>query len=324
MPQAVGLEEVRHAREIIGRRLVRTPLLSSTTLGKLVGAEVHLKAELFQKTGSFKPRGVLNKLAQLTPAERERGVIGLSSGNHAQALAYGAALEGLDALIVMWEGASPQKVFGTLSYGATVDAISQNVVEAFERLQELLDETGRTLIHPFDDPAIVAGQGTVGLEIVEDLPKFDAVLVPVGGGGLVAGITASVKALSPETRVIAVEPEHAAALHLSLISGEDVRITAPSSVADGLTSPYAGKIARELGEQHGIEHVTVTDDEIREATRFLYRFAKLAAEPSAAASVAAILSQKVKFGDGDQVVCVISGGNVYGPVAAEILAAVPD
>src|ERR671934_3014370 len=195
--------DIEAARAAIGDRLHRTPLFRSATLGELAGARVFLKAELFQKTGSFKPRGVLNNLAALSPAERARGVISISAGNHAQALAWGAAAEGIDALLVMWQGASPAKIDATRGYGATVDLEAKNPTEAFDRLAALQDETGRTLIHPFDHPRTIAGQGTVGLDIVEDLPETTTLLVPVGGGGLISGI-----ALAAEgRRVIGVEPE---------------------------------------------------------------------------------------------------------------------
>ena len=188
MAAELSLDDVIAARAAIAGRLHRTPTFSSATLSKRVGAPVHLKAELFQRTGSFKPRGVLTKLASLSDEKKRRGVIGISAGNHAQALAYCAALEGLDALLVMWEGASLQKIEATRAYGASVDLEANGPGEAFDRLHDLIEETGRTLVHPFDDPFTIAGQGTVGLEIVEDVPETTVVLVPVGGGGLVGGV----------------------------------------------------------------------------------------------------------------------------------------
>src|SRR5829696_1828735 len=177
-------------------RLPRTPTLSSRTLG------VRLKCELFQRTGSFKVRGALNRIASLSPEERERGVIAISAGNHAQAVAFAAAEENTDALVVMWRGASEQKIDATRGYGATVDLAASSPAEAFDRLAELREETGRTLVHPFDDPIVIAGAGTVGLEIEEDAADADAVLVPVGGGGLISGVVA---ALGGRMRVVAVE-----------------------------------------------------------------------------------------------------------------------
>jgi len=179
----ISLDDVERARERIGGRLHRTPLLSSATLSDQVGADIRFKAELLQRTGSFKPRGVLNKLATLTEEEKQRGVISISAGNHAQALAYASALEGIDALVVMWQTASPMKIAAARGYGATIDTEAADIPGAFERLDELIESTGRTLVHPYDDPLVMAGQGTVGVEMLEDAPEADVVLVQVGGGG---------------------------------------------------------------------------------------------------------------------------------------------
>ncbi len=185
------LDDVLAARETIAGRLHRTPTFSSATLRP----GVHLKAELFQRTGSFKPRGVLNKLASLAPEEKAAGVIAISAGNHAQALAYGAALEGIDSLLVMWRGASEAKIAATREYGAAVDLVAADPAEAFERLAEVRAETGRALVHPFDHPRTIAGQGTVGLELAEDV-EVDVVVVPVGGGGLISGVATALKRLN--------------------------------------------------------------------------------------------------------------------------------
>ncbi len=201
------------------------------------GEDVFLKAELLQRTGSFKPRGVLTKLASLTPEEKARGVIGISAGNHAQAVAWGAAEEGLDALLVMWAGASETKIAATRGYGASVDLEASGPGEAFERLDVLLEETGRTLVHPFDDPLTIAGQGTVGLELLEDVPGVDTIVVPIGGGGLISGVAV---AAAGRARVIGVEPELSTAMHSALGAGERVDVT-PTSIADGLNAPHAGE-----------------------------------------------------------------------------------
>src|SRR5438132_4476715 len=179
MPPLVSLDDVHAARERIAGRLHRTPMLGSRTLSERVGADVAFKAELFQRTGAFKPRGVLNKLATLSDEEKRRGVISISAGNHAQALAYASAVEGIDALVVMWQTASPMKIAAARSYGATVDDSPADIPAAFEQLDRLVEETGRTLVHPYDDPLVMAGQGHVGVEIVEDLPGVD--VVPVQG-----------------------------------------------------------------------------------------------------------------------------------------------
>jgi threonine dehydratase len=315
----ISFADVLAAREAIGGRLHRTPMFSSATLGELTGARVYLKAELFQRTGSFKPRGVLTKLASLAPEEKGRGVIGISAGNHAQALAYGAALEGIDCLVVMWAGASAQKIAATRGYGAEVDLVATNPGEAFGRLDELLEETGRTLVHPFDDLRVMAGQGTVGLELLEDVPDADVVVVPVGGGGLVSGVATAVKGQRPGARVIAVEPEGSAALHHALAAGRRVEIE-PRSVADGLNAPHVGRNALSVCRELVDESVLVSEDEIGEGMRFLYARAKLACEPAGAAATAALLAWKVKLEPGQSVVAVVSGGNVAARTASDILA----
>jgi threonine dehydratase len=310
----IARTDVEAAREVIAGRVHRTPTFSSATLSRLVGAEVSLKTELFQRTGSFKPRGVLNKLASLAPAARERGVIGVSAGNHAQALAYCAAVEGLDCLMVMWEGASEQKVAATRGYGAAVDQAASGPDVVFDRLDELLAETGRTLVHPFDDPLVIAGQGTVGLEIEEDA-RPDVVVVPVGGGGLVSGIATAL----PGVRVVGVEPALADGLSVGLAAGESVRVS-PRSVADGLNAPFAGGNCLEICRARGVEVVLVEEAEIEEAMRFVYTRAKLACEPAGAAAVAALLAGKLELEPDSRVCAVVSGGNVAAETATGILA----
>jgi threonine dehydratase len=299
-------DDVERARATIGDRLARTPLMGNRTIG------AQLKCELFQRTGSFKVRGALNKIGSLTAEAKRRGVITISAGNHAQAVAFAAAQEGADALVVMWQGASELKIAATRGYGATVDLEASDPGEGFERLNELQKETGRALIHPFDDLVVIAGAGTVGLEIEEDAPEVDAVIVAVGGGGLVSGIQTAIGA---HVRVIAVEPELSQALHKGLEAGEPVPVT-PTSIADGLSAPFAGRLALEICRD--IERVLVTEDEIKAAFRTLYERAKLACEPAAAAAAAAWLSGKVQA---HNPVIVVSGGNVAAQTASAILAA---
>jgi threonine dehydratase len=314
----ISLDDVYRARERIGDRLHRTPLLRSATLSEQVGADVRFKAELFQRTGSFKPRGVLNKLATLTDDEKKRGVISISAGNHAQALAYASAVEGLDALVVMWQTASPMKISAARGYGATIDTEAADIPSAFERLEQLIESSGRTLVHPYDDPYVMAGQGTVGLEIMEDAPDAEIVLVQVGGGGLISGIATAVKALKPEARVIAVEPERSPALHESLKAGEPVTVEA-KSIADGLNGPYAGANCVRVCTELGVESVLVTEDALKEAFVFMYGRMKLACEVAGAATAAALLSGIVVPEAGQTVAAVVSGGNVAPKTAAAIL-----
>jgi threonine dehydratase len=278
------------------------------------GGRAYLKTELFQKTGSFKSRGVVTKLASLSPEEKERGVISISAGNHAQALAWACSAEGIDCLLITWRDASPLKIAATRAYGATVDQEAADHLEAFERVEALRRDTGRTLVHPFDDPYVVAGQGTVGLEIREELPDVDVVVVPVGGGGLVAGIATAL----PGKRIVAVEPEGSTALRSALEAGKPVPLP-PKSIADALNAPIAGEIPLEICARLGVESILLTEEEIRAGFRFIYERGKLAAEPGGAAGVAALLAGKVPDVQGKTAVAVVSGGNVAAKTAAAIL-----
>jgi threonine dehydratase len=304
----VGRDDVLRAAAGLRGRLHRTPTLSARSLGP----GIRLKAELLQRTGSFKPRGVLNKLASLGEEERRRGVIGISAGNHAQALAWGAGVEGIDALVVMWRGASEAKLAATRGYGAAVDLEASDPAEAFTRLEALIGETGRTLVHPFDDPLVIAGQGTVALELLDDAPEVETILVPGGGGGLVAGIAAA----AAGKRVVCVEPQGSRAIHEGLAAGRSVPVT-PVSVADGLSAPFTGENALATLRTHGAESLLVSEAAIEEAFRWLYARAKLACEPAAAVALAPLLSGQIEPG---KTAVVVSGGNVAPQTAAAILA----
>jgi threonine dehydratase len=306
---SISRDDVERAREVITGRLHLTPTLRCSSLAP----DAFLKAELLQKTGSFKPRGVLTKLASLSAEEKARGIIAISAGNHAQAVAWGAAQERLDSLVVMWRGASEAKVAATRGYGAAVDLEAEDPRGAFERLDVLLEETGRTLVHPFDDPFTIAGQGTVGLEILEDCPEVETIVVPIGGGGLISGVAI---AAAGRARVVGVEPELSTALHSALAAGERVEVT-PTSIADGLNAPHAGRAALAIAKEHVDEVVLVSEEEIEDGFRFLYERAKLACEPAGAAAVAAVLAGKTNVGP---TVCIVSGGNVAASTAAAILA----
>jgi threonine dehydratase len=314
MAPAPTRDDVARARETIGDRLERTPTFASRTLSELTGAQVYLKAELFQRTGSFKPRGVLNKLATLGPAEKAAGVCTWSAGNAAQAVAYAAALEEIPCRVFMWRTANPGKVAATRGYGAEVDLDADGPAEAFERVSVHTEETGATFVHPFDDPVLQAGHGTVGLEIEEEVPGVDVVVVPVGGGGLIAGIASTVGC-----RVVGVEPVGAASLTAALEAGEPVRIQ-PKSIADGLATPFTGAGTLAVCAERVDRVVLVTDEEIEDAFRLLYARAKLACEPAGAASTAALLAGKVALEAGERVVAVVSGGNTAADTASAILA----
>jgi threonine dehydratase len=303
---AVTLEDVERARERIAGRIVRTPALWSDP------ADVWLKAELLQRTGSFKARGALNRVMALTPEERERGVVTWSAGNHAQAVAWAAAEEGVDCLVEMWETASPFKVEAARGYGATVDTSSADPAAAYERTLEVVEREGRVFVHPHSDPLVVAGHGTLVLELLEDVPELETVVVGVGGGGLVAGI---VTALAGRARVVAVEPERSPALSAGLAAGESVRV-GTDTIADGLAPPFAGDLPLEICRDR-VESVLVSEEEIAAGMRFLYARAKLACEPAGAAALGAVLAGKAEAGPGTAV--IVSGGNVEARMAAAIL-----
>jgi threonine dehydratase len=299
-------EDVEHARTVLEGRIHRTPTFRSTSLG------VQLKAELFQKTGSFKVRGALNRVAALTPEERERGVITWSAGNHAQAVAWAAAQEGVDCLVQMWEGVSPPKVEATRGYGATVDLSPPDPAAAYDRTLEVAEQEGRVFVHPHSDPFVIAGHGTLALELLEEVPDLETVVVGVGGGGLVSGI---VTALDGSSRVVAVEPEQAQCFTAGLAAGHSVRVET-NTIADGLAPPFAGELPIAICEGR-LQTVLVTEDEIAEGMRFLYARAKLACEPAGAAAAGAVLAGKVQAGRG--VAVIVSGGNVEAKQAAAIL-----
>lgn len=305
----VPLEAIEQARSRIRGRVHRTPLLSSRTLGERTGTELYIKAECLQKTGSFKIRGVLNRIAELSAAERSRGLIGISAGNHAQALAYGAALEGVRSTVVMPAGASRAKADASRAYGAEV-ILHGTVHEAFARMEELRAAHGYTLVHPFADHGVIAGQGTVGLEIVEDLPDVDVVIVPVGGGGLLSGVAAAVKGRRPSARIIGVEPVGAAGLSLALEAGRVVMLEGVSTIADGLAAPMTSELALAHARAHVDDVVLVSDDAIAEAVRALLERTKLLSEPAGAAGLAALLAGAVSVPRNARVAVIVSGGNV--------------
>jgi threonine dehydratase len=303
----VKLGEVLAAREVVAESIHRTPVHDSAYLSAETGARVALKLECFQKTGSFKVRGVLNKLHHLTPDERSRGVVSLSAGNHAQALAWGASRLGLAAVIVMPAKAVTSKIDATRGYGGEVVLTEGDLLETCLQIQK---ERGLQLVHPFDDPLVIAGQGTLGLEVVEQVPDVELVVVGVGGGGLIAGVATAVDALRPDARIVGVEPAGAAAMTRSLERGEPVRLERLDTVADGLAAPFAGRNTLAHVQARVDEVVTVSDEAIVRAMRVLLERCKIVAEPAAAAPLAALLEGAVVPAPGTRVVLVVSGGNV--------------
>lgn len=291
-------------------------MTGSRTLSDRLGLRMRFKLELFQKTGSFKVRGVLNKLHHLSAEEKKRGVISMSSGNHAQALSFAASSSEIPATIVMPSWSRDFKVEATRSYGGKVVLTDDDLMETVAAIQQ---QGGQTFVHPFDDPLIIAGHGTVGLEILEDVPSPDYVLVTIGGGGLISGIAAAVKGLSPSTRVIGVEPRGAAAMTASLQRGKPVKLEKVDTIADGLAAPFAGRENLAMVQQYVDEVLLVSDDEIVEAMALILERLKVVVEPSAAAALAPLLSGALKLPEGSQVVCVLCGGNVDRATLAKLL-----
>jgi len=302
------LEHLQEAQARISGSLHRTPVVSSRTLSERVGRPVFLKCENLQKTGSFKVRGALNLILELDDVARGPGVVTISAGNHAQAVAWSAARAGISATVVMPANASPTKVRASKEYGAEV-ILQGTIFEAFDLALEVAQDRGLTFLHAFDDPLIIAGQGTVGLEILEDVPDVATVVAPVGGGGLISGVALAVASLAPGARVFGVEPHGACAMRKSLDKGEAVHLESIDTIADGLGAPMAGELTFEVVRHHVEDVVLVSDDEIREAMAFVLERTKLLVEPAGAAGVAALLAGRIPLADGP-VVAVLSGGNV--------------
>lgn len=298
------------ARERVRHVVHHTPLLHSTTLSTVTGFDVWLKAELFQRTGSYKLRGPSNKLPQLSADQRKNGVICSSAGNHAQGLALAAAELGIPATVVMARNATPAKIAATRDYGAEVILHGEIWDEANAEAMRLADARQLTFIHPFDDLQLIAGQGTVGLEILEDLPDVEVIVVPIGGGGLISGIAAAVKGRRPTTRIVGVESAGAPGMKRSVEAGTVVTLDEMQCSIDGLKVQRVGtqtfRIVSELVDQL----ITLNDDAIFDAVIWTMARCKLVVEGAAAAPVAALLAGAVDAEPGSRVVCVLSGGNV--------------
>lgn len=302
------VESIQDARRALAGIINPTPLQASETFSRMFGAQVFLKPENLQKTGSFKVRGAYNKIRRLSAAERERGVIGFSSGNHAQGVAFAAQRLGLKATIVMPEWAALPKVEATRGYGAEVILFGKNSLESAEKVRELQAEHGYVLVHPFDDLEIIAGQGTVALEILDELPDAGTILVPIGGGGLISGIATAAKARNAKIKVIGVQPEKSCSMKRSLEAGRPVTVDLLPTVADGLTARRPGDLTFDIVHRLVDDVVTVTEENLLAAHKLLLQRAKLLMEPSGAAVLAALLEGKVRPA-GEKVVLVLSGGN---------------
>jgi threo-3-hydroxy-L-aspartate ammonia-lyase len=321
-PFAVTFDDVRAAAGRLRGVAHRTPVVTSATLDELTGARVYLKAENLQRMGAFKFRGAYNRLAQLTPAERAGGVVAFSSGNHAQGVALAAQILEIPAVIVMPSDAPQAKLAATRGYGAEVVLYERERMNRAELAASIATERGATLVPPYDDPAIIAGQGTVALELIEDVGPLDALLVPLGGGGLTAGSCLAATALSPDVLVYGVEPEAGDDWVRSWAAGHIVSIPVPKTIADGQQTQAPGELTWPIVRRLGAGIVTVSDDEIRSAMRFAFERLKLVVEPSGATGLAALLFGKIAT-RGERIGIAISGGNVDPSVFANALAAAP-
>ena len=306
----IPIREIREAAGRIAGKVHRTPVFSSERIGEKAGVRLFLKCESLQKTGSFKPRGALNKILSLTPEEKARGLVTVSAGNHAQAVAWAARIAGAASVVVMPSDAPRSKMDAVKGYGAEVVEHDDRAT-LFDKLNEVREARGLTFVHPFDDPVVLAGAGTTGLEVVEDLPDVGLVVVPVGGGGLLGGIASAVKQLRPAARVVAVELAEGPGLAPALAAGKPVPAPRPAgTLADGMTPPFVGALPLQIAREAVDEVVSVTEKEILDAMRLLMTRAKLYVEASGAAATAALVHGKVRASAGEKVVAIVSGGNV--------------
>jgi threonine dehydratase len=314
----IDLDDVRSAADRLRGVAARTPILRSSTLDDRSGAQVHLKAEIFQRAGAFKFRGAYNRISRLSSQELRRGVAAYSSGNHAQAVALAARECGTTAVIVMPEDAPPEKADATRGYGAEVVTYDRYRESREEIGRALADDRGLVLVPPYDDPLVMAGQGTAALELLEDVPELDALVVPISGGGLIAGSATAAKALRPGIRVIGVEPDAGDDTRRSLRAGRRVEIEVPRTIADGLQAPTPGELTFEVNRRLVDDVATVTDEQIVAAMRFLFERLKVVVEPSGAVGVAALLAGTSA---GPRVGVVLSGGNIGPRRFADLVAA---
>ncbi|WP_127584531.1 threonine ammonia-lyase [Paenibacillus koleovorans] len=315
-------QDIMRAKYKLEGHIHRTPLAHSKTLSEKSGSDVYLKLENLQKTGAFKVRGAWNRIAHLSPEERQRGVITASAGNHAQGVALSAAQAGIRSTIVMPIGATAAKIAATRSYGSEVVLHGANYDEAFTYANEVAERTGAIFVHAFNDSYVIAGQGTIGSEILDELPHLDAIVVPVGGGGLISGIGLAVKSIRPETMIIGVQPEQAASGYRSWKTGQLQRVEKPLSIADGLAVKQPGALPLAWMRRVVDEFVTVSEKQIAEAMFLLLERNKLLVEGAGAASVAALLSGVLPLA-GKRVALVVSGGNVDLSKLAELYTSQP-
>lgn len=318
MAATLGLKDIRAAQDVVQGQVRHTPVKRSSSLSAMTGGEFWLKLENFQRTGSFKVRGALNKIHHLTAEERKAGVVCASAGNHAQGVAYAAAKAGVKATIFMPQDAPLAKLTATRNYGAEVRLVGRDYQEAFEAAKAHQEKAGAVFVHAFDDLQVMAGQGTLGLELLEDIPHLDTVLVPIGGGGLICGIAAAVKGINPRVRVIGVQAEGASTIAPSLQKGKPVILDEVNTMADGIAVRRTGQLTFPLIQGLVDEVVTVTEAEIASAILFLLERAKAVVEGAGAVSLAAAMHQKVDL-KGKTACAIISGGNIDMTLVSRII-----
>ncbi len=316
---SVKLADILEARETLKEIIIQTPLLTDAKLSRETGANAYLKAENLQKSGSFKIRGGYNKISHLTEDEKRRGVVAASAGNHAQGVALAAQLLGIKSTIVLPTFAPLTKVIATKSYGAEVIQFGNTFDEAMAHSKELSSEFGYTHIHAFDDERIIAGQGTIGLEIAEAAPQTTVIVVPIGGGGLISGVAIAAKSLLPNVRVVGVQSVNCAPMKPSVAAGKVVHINASETIADGIAVKTPGLLTMPIIREFVDDIVTVTEDEIARAIYFCVANNRLVVEGAGAAGLAALLAGKIKLGADDTVCAVLCGGNIDTNLLARIL-----
>lgn len=308
MKLPVTLSDILAAKSCTAGTVRKTPLDFSTTFSGLTGHNIFFKYENLQKTGSFKIRGAVNKMASLNKEQRKNGVIAASAGNHAQGVALAASIAGIESTIVMPEGVPIAKLIATRGYGAKVVLSGQSYDEAYVAAEKLKKETGAAFIHAFNDPAIIAGQGTVGLEIIEDLPEVDTVIVPIGGGGLISGVAVAIKQRKPGVRVIGVQAAGAPSMKSAVTKGSISELSTVSTIADGIAVKHPGEITFEIVRKMVDDIVLVSDEEIAQAILMMLERSKVLCEGAGAAGIAAVINGRVSAGN--NVAILVTGGNI--------------
>lgn len=314
----IALKDILEARDILKGVISKTGLVYNKTFSDVIGASVYLKTENLQKTGSFKLRGAYNKIAHLDEVEKKKGVVASSAGNHAQGVAFAARNFSIKATIVMPRHAPISKVVATENYGANVILHGEIYDEAARKAEEIQQKTGAVFIHPFDDPMVIAGQGTVGLEILEELPDVDVIVVPVGGGGLISGIAMAAKHIKPDVKIIGVQAQNAPSMYESFKKGGIVKTSCSTSIADGISVKVPGKLTFDIIKSYVDDIVTVDEDQIAEAILMLLEKAKIVSEGAGAVSMAALLNGLIDV-KGKNVVSIISGGNIDVNILSQVM-----